>query len=120
MALTDLDLLKKHVRADDLTEDDALLSHYLDAAESHVIGMTNRAVEEIAPAGVLPKQLQQAVLMTAAHWYNQRESVAGVQMSEVPYTVSALVKPFRVFDVSISESENDEEDDDVVYIIAER
>ena len=43
----------------------------------------------------LPSQLQQAVIMLAGHWYNQREAVSGVQMAEVPYTLQALIKPFR-------------------------
>ena len=45
--------------------------------------------------GNLPKMLQQATLMLAAHWYNQRESVSAVAMHEVPDSVQALVKPFR-------------------------
>ena len=45
--------------------------------------------------GNLPKMLQQAVLMLAAHWYNQRESVSAVAMHEVPDAVQTLVKPFR-------------------------
>ena len=43
----------------------------------------------------LPATLQQAVLLIAGHWYNQREAVSGVQMAEVPYTLQALVKPYR-------------------------
>jgi hypothetical protein len=34
-------------------------------------------------------------MMLAAHWYNQRESAAVVQMHQVPDSLSALVKPFR-------------------------
>ena len=45
--------------------------------------------------GKLPATLQQAVLMIAGHWYNQREAVSGVQMAEVPYTLQALIKPYR-------------------------
>ena len=98
MALTRLDLFKKHVRADDFETDDELLQFYLDTAERHVIGMTNRKVEDLTKKAEegeeLPKQLQQATLMLAAHWYNQRESVSGVQMYGVPDSLSTLVKPF--------------------------
>ena len=45
--------------------------------------------------GKLPTMLQQAVLLIAGHWYNQREAVSGVQMAEVPYTLQALIKPYR-------------------------
>lgn len=101
MATVDLALLKKHVNADDFTADDTYLQHLLDAAEAHVIGMTNRTAAELMVPGssegtaVLPVQLQQAVIMLAGHWYNQREAVSGVQMAEVPYSLQALVKPFR-------------------------
>ena len=41
-----LELLKKHVNADDFTADDTLLQHYLDAAEKYVIRYTRRTREE--------------------------------------------------------------------------
>lgn len=101
MATVSLALLKKHVNADEFTADDTYLTHLLDAAEAHVIAATNRTAAELMVPGpttgttVLPAQLQQAVLMLAGHWYNQREAVSGVQMAEVPYSVQALIKPFR-------------------------
>lgn len=97
MAFVSLSLLKKHVRADDFSEDDEYLAHLLEAAEGYVITSTNRSPDDLLHmgGGLLPLPLQQAVLLTAGHWYNQRESVSAVQMSEVPYTMQALVKPFR-------------------------
>lgn len=98
MATTKLGLLKKHVRADDFSDDDDYLSHLLEAAEEYVCTATNRSVGELLEIGggeALPVTLQQAVLLIAGHWYNQREAVSGVQMAEVPYTLQALVKPFR-------------------------
>ena len=97
MASVSIELLKKHVHADDFTADDEYLQHLLDAAEEYVVNATNRSAEELANlgGGELPAMLQQAVLLTAGHWYNQREAVAGVQMHEVPYTLQALIKPFR-------------------------
>lgn len=97
MAIVTLELLKKHVRADDFEEDDVLLQQYLTSAEEYVIKETHRTAEELTAlgGGVFPPMLVQAILMTAAHWYNQRESVSPTQMSEVPYTLQALVKPFR-------------------------
>lgn len=97
MATVDLELLKKHVRADDFADDDDYLAHLLDAAEQYVCTATNREASELLEmgGGKLPTMLQQAVLLTAGHWYNQREAVSGVQMSEVPYTLQALIKPYR-------------------------
>lgn len=97
MATVDLALLKKHVRADDFSDDDEYLTHLLTAAEQHVCRATNRSTEELLQMGdgFFPAELQQAVLLIAGHWYNQREAVSGVQMAEVPYTLQALIKPYR-------------------------
>lgn len=98
MATTKLELLKKHVRADDFSGDDEYLEQLLNAAEEYVVMATNRTTEELLEMGggeALPVSLQQAVLLIAGHWYNQREAVSGVQMAEVPYTLQALVKPYR-------------------------
>lgn len=97
MAVVSLALFKKHVRADDFTDDDTYLEHLLETAEASVITATNRTVTELSGpgGGTFPKPLIHAIMMLAAHWYNQRESVSGVQMHEVPDTLQALVKPYR-------------------------
>lgn len=92
----DLKLLKRQVRADDFQQDDAYLQHLLDSATETVVTYTNREKAELVDdKGNLPKMLQQAVLMLAAHWYNQRESVSTVAMHEVPDSIQSLVKPYR-------------------------
>lgn len=96
MATVDIALLKQHVRADDFSDDDVYLTHLLDAAEAYVCDATHRTLAELVQEdGTLPPTLQQAVLLIAGHWYNQREAVSGVQMAEVPYTLQALIKPYR-------------------------
>lgn len=89
--------MKKHVRADDFADDDDYLQHLLDTAVEYVRDSTNRTDEELLElgGGEWPKPLRHAVLLTAGHWYNQREAVGGVQMSEVPHTLNALIKPYR-------------------------
>ena len=92
----DIMLLKKQVRADDFYQDDAYLQHLLDSATETIVTYTNREKAELVDdEGNLPKMLQQATLMLAAHWYNQRESVSTVVMHEVPDSIQTLVKPFR-------------------------
>lgn len=97
MAVVSLALFKKHVRADDFVDDDEYLQHLIDTAEETVITATNRSVRELTGdgAGEFPAPLKHAVMMLAAHWYNQRESVSSVQMHEVPDSLQALVKPYR-------------------------
>lgn len=92
-----LQLLKQHVRADDFADDDDYLTHLLAAATEHVTQATNRTSEELKAlgGGDYPMSLQQAILLLAGHWYNQREAVGTAQMAEVPYTLQALIKPYR-------------------------
>lgn len=97
MAVVSLALFKKHVRADDFADDDEYLQHLLDTAEDWVINGTNRTEAELKEmdGGTFPRPLIHAIMMLAAHWYNQRESVATVQMQQVPDALQALIKPYR-------------------------
>ena len=108
MAVVSLALFKKHVRADDFADDDEYLDHLLAAAEVSVITATNRTEQELTDgnAGKFPVPLKQAIMMLAAHWYNQRESVSSVQMHEVPDAIQSLVKPYRKL-VSDASGENE-------------
>lgn len=97
MAVVGLALFKKHVRADDFSDDDEYLQHLIDTAEVAIITATNRTEEELTDGngGEFPAPLKHAIMMVAAHWYNQRESVSTTQMHEVPDALQALVKPYR-------------------------
>ncbi|MCW4098811.1 head-tail connector protein [Prevotella copri] len=96
MAVVSLDVFKKHVRADDFADDDDYLTELLETAESAVIKATNRSKDELEQMeGKFPPMLKHAMMMLAAHWYNQRESVSTVQMHAVPDALQALIKPFR-------------------------
>lgn len=97
MAAVSLALFKKHVRADDFADDDEYLEHLLETAESAVITATNRTESELEQMGdgAMPAPIKHAIMMLGAHWYNQRESVAGVQMHAVPDSLQALIKPYR-------------------------
>lgn len=98
MSAVNLDDFKKHVRADDYTDDDTLLQGYLDAAEAWVIRSTERTkteLETLTDDGTFPLPLKHAVCMLAAHWFNQREAVSGGSLQEVPYSLQALIKPYR-------------------------
>lgn len=105
MATIDLQTFKQHVRADDFDADDPYLEHLLETAAAAVLnevsGGTGASALLESPEGFadldLPLPLVQAVMMLAAHWYNQRESVSPQQMYEVPSALMALIKPYRRF-----------------------
>ena len=97
MAVVDLALFKKHVRADDFADDDAILQQCLDAAEDYVVRATNRTEDELVEmgGGKFPPSLAQAVLILAAARYATPENDATMQMHEVPYGATAIIKQFR-------------------------
>lgn len=97
MAVVSLALFKKHVRADDFSDDDEYLEHLLETAEEAVVRAVNRSWAELVAMGDgdFPAPLKHAVMMLGAHWYNQRESVSTVQMHEVLDSLQALIKPYR-------------------------
>lgn len=97
MAHVSLEEIKKHVRADDFTADDAYLQQLIDTADAAIIRATQRSEAEllVAGGGTFPPQLRQAELMLAAHWYNQREAATTASTSAVPYAIDYLVAQFR-------------------------
>ena len=68
------------------SEDDALLSLKIEAAEAYSASYTGNPIPDPAPAAI-----RQAVLMLAAYWYEAREAVT---MGGTPYAV-----PFGVHDL---------------------
>lgn len=95
--LTDFNLFRKHCRADDFDDETEYLRFLLEAAEEAIVKATNRSAAELVEmgGGEFPRSLRIAVYSLGAHWYNQREAVAAVQMHEVPATFNACVKPFQ-------------------------
>lgn len=97
MATVSLALFKTQVRADDYDDDDDYLAYLLDVSEQAVVNATNRTYDELLSmgGGEMPKPIQQAILLLGAHYYSQRESVAGVQMHAVPDSLQTLIKQYQ-------------------------
>ena len=51
MDIVSLELIKKHVCADDFTADDDLLRYYLSAAQQTIVGRVGRSEEELLEIG---------------------------------------------------------------------
>jgi uncharacterized phage protein (predicted DNA packaging) len=95
-----LDLLKQHLNITE-SDDDVLLSAYLGSAVSHVESLLGYALDDAEewPDGP-PADLDQAVLMLAAHWYAQRETAlvsTAAAALEVPFSVSSIVANYRTY-----------------------
>lgn len=89
-----LEQLKAQVRADD--SEDGLLQIMLAASIRTIENRTGRTFADsdspIAPADAQVAQM--AVLLLAAHWFRNRETVAvGVTSSELPMSVEYLITP---------------------------
>lgn len=79
--------------------DEAVLQRFLDAAKGHcerILGYKLDDAEQL-PDGT-PADLEQAVLMLAAHWYNEREAVLiGVTGQDVPFGVAQILGEHRSY-----------------------
>ncbi len=66
------------------------------AARAECIAVTFVAGYGPAPSDV-PAAIRQAILMLAAHWYENREAaVVGTITTDLPFAVSALIGPHRL------------------------
>lgn len=48
-----------------------------------------------AAATAVPASLRTAILLTVAHWYENRETAAAGSVTEIPFGASAMIAPFR-------------------------
>lgn len=94
----DLIAFKRHCNVvDDI--DDILMARQLEAAIRHVERVLGYALndEDHLPDGV-PADVDQAVLMLAAHWYENRETtLVGVSAQEVPFGVAQILGEHRSY-----------------------
>lgn len=91
--MTALSALKAHLNITD-DADDELLEQQLAAAISHTAGF----VESNDPLtwDNAPADVRQAILMIAAHWFENREAtLVGVSAAPTPFGYHDLLLPFR-------------------------
>jgi hypothetical protein len=101
MALTVDDLIA-HLNATGIPADDAemaLRQRMLDGASAHIGNLLGFAVDDAdqSPDGT-PADLETAILMLAAYWYDNRETgfiSTAAQAIEVPFSVWAIVNEHR-------------------------
>lgn len=93
--------LKEHSRISG-TGDDLYLDRLILSAQSHIEALLGYALEErYPPAGspavsTVPAPLAHAVLMLAAHWYENREAtLIGVSAVDIPHGVWEIVTNYR-------------------------
>lgn len=105
MALS-LSVLKEHANITG-TADDAVLSRMLAAAKAHTERQLGFALDDEAefPDGT-PDDVEHAVLMLAAHWYENREaSIVGVAAQSLPFGFAEIIAERRRYSFGVSDGE---------------
>lgn len=103
--IVNVDTVKAHVRLEGYDGDNDMLARLVDAAAMWVCNYIRLQyyTGEFSPVTVPATEggnwemltpLAVTTEMLVAHWYNQREAVAGVSLAAVPYTLEALLKPY--------------------------
>lgn len=97
MEIVDLELFKKHVRADDFADDDDKLEAILRSAECEVITATNRTYDELLGMGNgdFPAPLKQAIMMVGAMKYAYPEGIVPSSYGHIPFGPMAIIKQYR-------------------------
>jgi hypothetical protein len=99
--IVDLSLMKDQlgITADMGTIDDSLIAHLIEAAQDHIERLLGFKIEALyggTDQEPVPASLKQAVLLTAAHWYENREAtLVGVSAQEIPFGVWPIVNEHR-------------------------
>lgn len=101
MAIVTLTDLKAQLSfTDDIgTDDDALLTGKIDAAQNHIERLLGFKIEETFGGDgqdPIPPALSEAVLQLSAHWYENREA-ASDSLRELPFGVREIVTEYREF-----------------------
>lgn len=83
------------------TADDNLMTRKIAAAQDHIERLLGFKIEETyggEDQDPVPPALVEAVLQTAAHWYENREAtLVGVSGQELPFGVWSIVNEYREY-----------------------
>ena len=95
--LLDLEKIKKHLNIDaDFTEDDEYIEFLENVAEDLVQKHIDKKFEDIiAEEGAIPDALLHAILLFIGNMYDNRESVAFSNPSEVPQSLTYILNMYR-------------------------
>jgi uncharacterized phage protein (predicted DNA packaging) len=101
MAYVDLDLVKQNLRLDSDDEDE-LLQSMIDAATEYIRPFLDHDPDSDVPPSDPPPQLQQAMLMLIAAWFENRQTIVGTSSvreipKEIPYGVQDVLRNLRAW-----------------------
>lgn len=104
MAVTLIDL-KAHCNVTD-SNDDAVLTTYLAAAQAHVERLLGFSLyDPVEFPGLTPPDLNLAVMQLAADWYENREaSISGTIIGPIPFGVREIVNEYRTYTFGLADA----------------
>lgn len=85
--------------------DDVLLARLLGAAKAHTARQLGFAIDDgdAFPDGT-PEDVEQAILMLAAHWFENREaSIVGLSIQAVPFGYAEIIAEHRTYTFGASD-----------------
>lgn len=101
-----IETLKEQLNLGDTNDDDSILTIYLNAAKLAASNYIDRPIlwdstSEIETGDLTSihatAEIELAVLMMSAHWYENRETVViGTITAEVPFSFKFILNPFRI------------------------
>lgn len=85
---------------DDYTDDDVYLTDLISVATDAIQRTINAKIDDIAAnnAGEIPSALLHAILLLASNYYQNREIVANIKVTELPYNFRYLTGLFQNYE----------------------
>jgi uncharacterized phage protein (predicted DNA packaging) len=92
-----LELAKQHLNLEaDYVDDDTYIQALIEVAEQAVEVHVNEKLEDIADEeGNIPKPLLQAMLLMIGNLYQNREMVAPMKVTALPYNYEYLINLYK-------------------------
>lgn len=92
-----LELAKQHLNLEpDYVDDDKYIETLIEVAEQAVEVHVNEKLEDIADKeGQIPKPLLQAILLMVGNLYQNREMVAPMKVTALPYNYEYLINLYK-------------------------
>lgn len=89
--------IKKHLNIDsDFTDDDT----YLESLEAVAIGIIERDIDyKFSEMQTLPDALKHALLLVIGNFYDNRESLSPVSISELPQSLGWILDLYRDYSI---------------------
>lgn len=93
--ITANDIIENARLSSNATYEMAVLDRLALTAQNMVLNLLDRTYNDlITEYGEIPPDIKTACIMLATHLYENRTPTTGVHLSDVPYTIDCILKPY--------------------------